>query len=201
MKFQVSSRLGQRVYLDFTHALSINKLETLGGHRCDHTLNNYYDNVLYQKIAEQNDNMFGCSVPWHPEHYSLTRGTDIKICNQSSLGLEATRQYDKFVDGIITEDLVPCAWFDIFTGLTDVDETDNNMEEAYARLYLKAKIKVKSIVLHYDSTTFAAEIGGYVGVLLGVSFVDVAIISRSTLLKIMRKFFKSSSYLKYKDGK
>ena len=48
------------------------------------------------------------------------------------------------MDGIITEDLVPCAWFDIFTGLTDVDETDNNMEEAYARLYLKAKIKVKS---------------------------------------------------------
>ena len=62
------------------------------------------------------------------------------------------------------------------------------------RLYLKAKIKVKSVILHYDSTTFAAEIGGYVGVLLGVSIVDIAILSRSTFLKIVRKFFKSNRH-------
>ena len=150
---------------------------------------------MYQLIGEQNDEMFGCSVPWHPDIYSLTpHKTKVEICNQSDLGHDATKQYDKFVDGIITENLVPCAWFDIFPGLTDVDDTDNNIDEAYVRLYLKAKIKVKSVILHYDSTTFAAEIGGYVGVLLGVSMVDIAIISRSTFLKIIRKFFKSNRH-------
>ena len=149
---------------------------------------------MYQLIGEKNDEMFGCSVPWHPDMYSLKRRTEVKICNQSDLGLDATKQYDKFVDGIITKNLVPCAWFDIFPGLRDVDDTDNNIDEAYVRLYLKAKIKVKSVILHYDSTTFAAEIGGYVGVLLGVSIVDIAILSRSTFLKIVRKFFKSNRH-------
>lgn len=146
---------------------------------------------MYQLVAEQNQKMFGCSVPWHPDTYSLKENTKIDICNNSILGLEATKHFDKLIDGIITEDLVPCAWFDIFTGITDVDKTDNDMKEAFARLYLKAKIKVKSIILHYDSTTFAAEIGGYVGVLLGVSLVDIAIISRSTFLKMQKKIFKS----------
>ena len=157
-------------------------------------MNLNYDDVVYQLIGEKNDEMFGCSVPWHPDMYSLKRRTEVKICNQSDLGLDATKQYDKFVDGIITKNLVPCAWFDIFPGLRDVDDTDNNIDEAYVRLYLKAKIKVKSVILHYDSTTFAAEIGGYVGVLLGVSIVDIAIISRSTFLKIVRKFFKPNRH-------
>ena len=183
--------MGTRAYLDFTHALSVNKLESLERHRCNHTLNHKYDDTVYRLIAEENEKKFGCTVPWHPEMTSLKSNKKIEICDNSNLGEEAKKQFDKFVDGIITEDLVPCAWFDIFTGLTDVDETDNNMNEAFARLYLKAKIKVKSIVLHYDSTTFAAEIGGYVGVLLGVSIVDIAVISRSTMLKMLRKIVKS----------
>ena len=57
--------------------------------------------------------------------------------------------------------------------MPDIDEKDNDPNEAYVRLYLKTKIKVKSTVLYYDSTTLAAEIGGYIGMLLGVSLVDL----------------------------
>ena len=54
-----------------------------------------------------------------------------------------------------------------------MDDTDNDMSEAYTRLYPKAQIKMKTTVLYYDFTTLAAEIGGYAGICLGVSLVDI----------------------------
>ena len=59
----------------------------------------------------------------------------------------------------------------------------NDPNEAYIRLYVNPNIKVKSIVIYYDSTTFAGEVGGYIGMLLGVSVVDLAIIFNATFAR------------------
>ena len=75
---------------------------------------------------------------------------------------------------MISPESTPCANFEISLGLPKIDDTDNNMNEAYIRMYPKAQIKMKTTVLYYDFTTLAAEIGGYAGICLGVSLVDIA---------------------------
>ena len=59
-------------------------------------------------------------------------------------------------------------------------------EDAYTKLYIKSTTKVKEMVLDYDFLTTVAEIGGYTGLLLGVSVVNITIIFE----KLIAKFFK-----------
>ena len=83
---------------------------------------------------------------------------------------------------MISHEYTPCDGFDVFLGLPFIND-GNDENEAYIRLYVNSKIKVKKIIIYYDSTTFAGEVGGYIGMLLGVSFVDLAIIFNSSFTK------------------
>ena len=186
----MTSRPGERVYLDIDHELSINEIGRLMGHECDPNLNLNYDMMWYQQLAEANERDFGCSVPWHPNLISRKTNKKIEICRNSTLAMKANDQFDNLMDTGIAGLGIPCAKYKITPGLTDRDDTGNNPNEAYTRLYLNTKIRVQSIVLHYDSTTLGAEIGGLVGMLLGVSLVDIAIISNSYVLKMVAKFLK-----------
>ena len=150
-------------------------------------MNTNFDNEMYQHIAEENLKLFGCSVPFHPPSYSRSPNEIIKICRNETNGLKAYHNFESLRNVILSEDFIPCQNFNFFLGMPDIDEKDNDPDEAYIRLYLKTKIKVKSTVLYYDSTTLAAEIGGYIGMLLGVSLVDLVIIANSSILKMIAK--------------
>ena len=186
---KVTSRSGERVYVDFIHELTRNKIGHLEDHKCDPMLNYNYDRQWHQQLAEQNENTLGCSVPWHPTLISRRTKKKIKICENSTLGMKAKKQFDRFADGVSSMDQIPCATYQIFPGFTDRDVSGNKPNEAYIRLYLNTKIRVKSMVLHYDSTTFGAEIGGLIGMLLGMSLVDIALKSNSYVLKMAKKIF------------
>ena len=150
-------------------------------------MNANFDNAMYQHIADENFKLFGCSVPFHPPSYSISTYEIIKICRNATNGLKAFQNFESLRNAILSEDFIPCENFNFFLGMPDIDEKDNDPNEAYVRLYLKTKIKVKSTVLYYDSTTLAAEIGGYIGMLLGVSLVDLVIIANSSILKMIAK--------------
>ena len=57
-------------------------------------------------------------------------------------------------------------------------------DSAYAKLYFKSQVQVQRSVLSYSETSLLAEVGGYIGLLLGFSLLDVARI----LKKIFGKF-------------
>ena len=153
-------------------------------------MNLNFDSIWYERIAESNEKLFGCSVPWHSPVFSNITNNIIRICNTSKSGFLAYQKFRDFYDAQLSEDMVPCAMFEIFTGLPDVDEIDNSMDEAYIRLYLKTKIKIKSTIIHYDATTFTAEIGGYVGMFLGFSLMDIGILFHSSFLGMAHKVLK-----------
>ena len=155
------------------------------GHHCNPEVNTNFDNKIYQHVAEVNENILGCSVPFHPPSYHSSTKKLIEICRNATNGIKAFQKFDSFNDVILSEEFIPCQNFDIFLGMPDIDEKDNDPYEAYIRLYLKTKIKIKNTVLYYDSTTLAAEIGGYIGMLLGVSLVDLVMIANSSILKMM----------------
>ena len=189
--FQAILRLGESIYLDFTHSLSVNTIEDSNGHRCDAKNNRNFDYNWYEHLALENERMFGCSVPFHPLFYTKQM-REIEVCRNPSLGANATRHFVDNKDSPWTEESVPCAWYDINLGIPDVSKKGNentNSSKGFIKFYLKTKIKQKSIVIYYDSTTLAAEIGGYVGMFLGISLVDVAIMFDSGFHLMIKRMF------------
>ena len=111
--------------------------------------------------------------------------------------LKPLKQYRHFKDSVISTEYIPCSNFEISLGLPKIDDEDNDINEAYVRLYPKSQIKMKTIVLYYDFTTFAAEIGGYVGICLGASLVDIV---RTINAYILAKLHKHSGDSKVSDS-
>ena len=61
---------------------------------------------------------------------------------------------------------------------------DWNRDTSYAKIYLKTSTKVNSIVLDYSFRTMIGEIGGYTGLLLGVSLAEIGILVDKIFRKI-----------------
>ena len=175
--------MGQRNFIDFVNELYINTLRDLPGHRCNPLMNYNYDNTFYAKIAEQNFEDLNCSVPFHPVITSSFSGNEIKICNKSDLGKKAIGNWAaSFYSSHETPLDKPCAEMEIFLGFPLVNN-DQAKHEAYIKIYIKSHVKVKSVILYYDITSLIADVGGYVGMLLGVSVVDFTIMFNSALTK------------------
>ena len=62
--------------------------------------------------------------------------------------------------------------------------------EVYVKIYVKSNVKVKSVILYYDMTSLVADVGGYIGMLLGVSLVDLTIICNSAFAKAVKLFME-----------
>ena len=152
-------------------------------------MNFNYDQKWYSRIAKENEKRFGCTVPFHPPIYSELTNNKIKICDNLTLGQKAQGHYLDSRDNQVSANDTPCAKFDIDLGLPDIDYDDNEENEAFIRLYIKTEIRVKSITIYYDLTSFGAEIGGYVGMFLGVSLIDLAIMFNSGVLKCVHKIW------------
>ena len=69
---------------------------------------------------------------------------------------------------------MPCEKMKVnFAGHDSIDH--NGVEnEAYVKFYFKDQIQVKKSHLSYSKVSLLAEVGGYVGLLLGVSMMDIA---------------------------
>lgn len=181
------------LFLDFLNELSVNTLGDLEGHKCNSKMNHNYDTTLYEKIAKENEEHFNCSVPFHPSITSQLTRRPIEICNNSETGKKA---YNNWWDShnAKTDNNKPCAEMDISFGLPYIDN-DKPDNEASIRIYTKSDIKVKSVILYYDITTLLAELGGYIGMLLGISVVDFTIICNSALLRIVTMKLKQKYLL------
>lgn len=168
--------------------ISIYSLDKIEQYSCNPDINSKYDLSFYEIIAHENDKKFNCTVPFHPPTLSSRTRNMIEICPDSRRGRGALSNYRSFVQtGPSSPNMRPCSGMDVFLGLPDIDS--GSKDEAYIRLYLKTDIKIKSIILYYDSNTLFAEIGGYLGMLLGFSLLDFTSIVNGALFKIIvRKF-------------
>ena len=177
---QAHARLGEKVYQDFNYEVSLNTLE----HECNPKMNLDYDRWFYSSIAHKNERSYNCSVPFHPPVESSITGKEIEVCEDEEIGKRALSDYNNnFVAGSKTKQTKPCAGMDVFLGPPEGSD-QNKKENAYIRIYVKSDVKIKSIILHYDSITLFAELGGYLGMLLGVSLIDCTRFFDYALLKI-----------------
>ena len=70
----------------------------------------------------------------------------------------------------------PCTNVELFFGLPSYYSTvDTDPNLAYVKLYFSSTVKRKKIVYDYELLTMVSEVGGYSGLLLGISCVDLII--------------------------
>ena len=150
-----------------------------------------YDETYYGIVALENEKSLNCSVPFHPPTKSNVTGKDIRICENSSLGKKAfhiNREIFRTLSQI--PKYKPCTWIDTTLGLPDVDDGKRWKERAFLRLYIKSRFKIKSIISYYDLSSLIADIGGYTGMLLGISLIDLTVQFNNLLVRLITAKFK-----------
>ena len=80
--------------------------------------------------------------------------------------------------------MLPCASMEVNFGVLFSDN-DRNDEKSYMKIYLKSSVKFQQTIYDYTLLSLLAEMGGYMGLLLGFSLADITIF-----------FQKSKDYLK-----
>ena len=79
----------------------------------------------------------------------------------------------------------PCASMNVFLGLPDIDKHNIDYHsKSFIRIYLKSEVKVKSVIIYYDTSAFVADMGGYIGMFLGVSLIDFTMKCNEVLFKL-----------------
>jgi hypothetical protein len=64
-------------------------------------------------------------------------------------------------------------------------DNDRNDEKSYMKIYLKSSVKFQQTIYDYTLLSLLAEVGGYMGLLLGVSLADITI-----LFKRSKQYFR-----------
>ena len=154
-------------------------------------MNDNFDDTLYDRINEMLENEFNCTVPFLPPVKSKLTGNDIEICESPHTGADAYEQYYYLrSSGQSTLCDSPCTGMDIYLGLPFFAAGNEGL--AYIKIYIKSALKVKTTVLDYGFVTLFAELGGYVGLLLGLSAVKVSVVINTFLVKhLTRKWVES----------
>ena len=176
------------MYLSFFYDVTINKLGDLEEHSCNLKMNRKYDDVLYNTIAIENENELNCSVPFHPKTTSNATGRIIDICKSSETGSKAVAKFSSLKTSTPSSKDKPCASMAIFMGLPMIDNQPTNpSQESSIKLYMTLNVKVKSMIMYYDFSTFVAEIGGYVGMFMGMSLMDFTMMCNTALFNFFTR--------------
>ena len=148
------------------------------GEGVDSDMDNSFDGCMYSKLRELMMSEVGCTVPWLPDKRN--------ICT-----LEQDRKmvFDIYQKNRRNqEDLCPssCKFTNMYfgppvTGLRNIEDQDRGS----AVFYFRRDIKTTNEYYLYSITSMFAEIGGYVGLLLGVSLFKLADINNSVLDWVM----------------
>ena len=83
---------------------------------------------------------------------------------------------------------IPCSIMDINFGYPIIDTA--NIDEAYVKLYFKMAVNIHRNILAYSTLSFLAEVGGYIGLLLGFSLLDLSKVIKNLTPKIKKRNVK-----------
>ena len=158
--------MNEFLFIDISYELTIDTLEEESTLPCNSDMNFKLDDCLYEKMTKQLMKDFGCTIPYLPNLHNYP------ICNPDENGLAASKQYKEMKEnGQRALCQKPCETTEVFSGMASFDHTEEDL--AKMKIYLKTNTKVKKSVLDYSWLTMVAEIGGYTGLLLGISLVNV----------------------------
>ena len=139
----------------------ITQLEKSG--KCVSNPETEYDHCITEKMYQLMMNETGCTVPW------VTNKN--KICSDKTSSKKAFQIYQenrRNQNGICPNS---CNFTDVNLGPPIIENGKNSI--ARIVFYFKQDVKTSHEYLIYTELSMLAEIGGYVGLMLGISFVNI----------------------------
>ena len=89
-----------------------------------------------------------------------------------------------------TSNYTPCAGMHLFLSLSHINKEPQPGNKSLFTLYFNLHVKVEGIIMHYDFADMDADIGGSIGLFLGISFIDLGIKCNSLVFSHITKKFK-----------
>ena len=93
------------------------------------------------------------------------------------------RKYKKFCP-------LPCVSMQVRFGGLDGTTDNGNENETYVKFYIKDQIQVRESNLSYTEVSLLAELGGYIGLIIGVSMMDIATLIDKMIGIVIQRFNK-----------
>ena len=111
-----------------------------------------------------------------------------KSCNIGNFNPEQQIQFNYLLKNLTVSSWskcgTPCTTMGITLGYPIYDISKH--QEAYLKFYFKSTINVRRSLVAYSGTSLMAEVGGYIGLLLGFSLLDLTKLVKNifTLTKV-----------------
>ena len=193
--------MGKKHFIDVLFDLSINTWTQSKDIPCNPSMNVKFDDVLYQNLSRALATEFNCTVPFLPdlnstqeEQYGGGHGEiDVDICEEPQMQKASYKRYKllkRNKENALCEN--PCNTMQIYFGLL-FTESKYRKDRAFIKIYLQSMTRVKLTVMDYDSVTMIAEIGGYTGLLLGVSVINISTFMFKSIFKVVNRSRSSSN--------
>ena len=182
---QTYSILGKKQFIDVHYNLNINKWTMSMGNQCNSSMNLGYDENLYRRLNEVLISKFGCSVPFLPHIPSTENTKTTKVCQSPDTRKKAYALYDLLKRN--KENKVcpnPCSSLVVYFGIMFKD-SGYDKDRAYLQLYLPTTTNINFTVLDYDEISMLADIGGYSGLLLGLSAAHLSKLLFKSIVKVL----------------
>ena len=183
--FQVYSYPGTKHFIDVHFDLSINTWTKSKDIPCNTSMNTRYDEFLYRNLQEILISQFNCTVPFLPDYNVPKHSQNIYICKDPEKRKASYAKYDLLKrnnENSVCEN--PCSTITTYFGLLFKD-TKYDGNKAYLKIYLQSMTTIKLTVMDYDVVTMVADIGGYTGLLLGMSAIHLSRFLFKSILKVI----------------
>ena len=177
---KILTLLGQQLFIDTVHEILIDYPKKMSREEmvkerskfdvtCDHALNEKLDYCLISGLDQRALKSIGCTFPTLT--FLKSQACDAETMNETQAGL--LRDFKIFwAQTSIDDCALPCSTMNVALGFPKYDNVYNRLRSR-AKVYFKKRVTEKRNVVPYDWVTLLAEVGGYMGLLLGWSLLDL----------------------------
>ena len=174
------------IALDHDHTLNVEhevyELLDIAGSKCNLNQTFNYDECIYETARDELMKKVGCITPF------LGRNKE-NICPNQTFGVKAYNLQKTFLAYGIHKDAIDCyeSCNYLVMKMREASESKaKNDSFSTLKLTFQERIKKTKSYYTYEGLSFVAEFGGYVGLFLGVSFLNVADLIQQFLFKADR---------------
>jgi hypothetical protein len=129
----------------------------------NHTLSSVFDECLYSRLYQLMLDTAGCTSPWVFKQSNICR-----THNESLAAFDISWNFGTNQNRTCLE---PCRFFLVNIGSKNLDKNES-LSMSKQTFYFPSRVVVNEELFLYTFLSMVAEVGGYVGLLLGVSFLQ-----------------------------
>ena len=166
-KVSIEVGLNKKIKADLEHENF--KMLDIDGLKCNNDINYRRDTCVHEDFEERAIKKYGCTTPFGPNKD--------KICRSSTIGLKVLEMYTETLKNHICRS--PCSFISSRVMLRTSENYvtfGTTKHKSRVHVYFRENIKVIQAHYLYSGLSLIAEIGGYVGLFLGVSVNQITVL-------------------------